>query len=562
MHGVYGFITRDEQTYGPRLSSSEAIEPTRHVTVGRYQIPVSKGRVRMLRKGVPFWHSLARAGFEATILRVPVTFPPEPFKGRLLAGMCVPDLLGTQGTYTCYGTTDRRVAQTGGRFVPLSFVGDRARSQVLGPRHPWLRGKEHLTIPFEVTRPRDRTALRLRVGEERFTLRPGEISPWVRLRFRAGSRRLHGLARFHLLACDPDVTVYMSPIHIDPERPVMPISHPGFFSDYLAKCGGPFGTLGLMEDTSALNDGVLDETAFLKQVWQFYEERRSMFLGLLDGRSDDLAVCVFDTPDRIQHMFWHHASKGPPATRNGKSRENGAIADMYVAMDRLLGDVRARLDRDDVFLTISDHGFTSFRRGVNLNAWLLRNGYLRLKPGAVAGRDWLEGVDWSATRAYALGLAGVFVNREGREAQGIVEPGAEFDGLLVELGERVTAFRDLDGPAPRGHARRPIRRVAATRDRFGGPFRFGGPDLIVGYDSGYRCSWEGARGQVTEQVLTHNTRPWSGDHCVAPELVPGVLCSNSPLKAHRASIVDIAPTVLEIFGVQPEAPMQGTSLLA
>jgi predicted AlkP superfamily phosphohydrolase/phosphomutase len=354
----------------------------------------------------------------------------------------------------------------------------------------------------------------------------------------------------------------MTPIHIDPERPATQISHPGFFADYLAKSIGPFGTVGLMEDTAAVNDGVLSEQAFLAQTWQFYKERKAMLLKVLQNGCDDVTIGVVDTPDRIQHMFWRYLEEDPsaPEDKTRHARSN-VIERMYIEMDTLLGEVRKHLSRDTLFLVVSDHGFTSFRRGVNLNAWLYKEGYLKLLSGCKGDQDWLSGVDWSATKAYALGLTGIYINLTGRESSGIVQPGDEYDRLVQELKGKLEALEDPGQHDACGRPRRPIRRIFLTQTEFTGPFRREGPDLIVGYDNGYRCSWEAATGEVRGEVFCDNTHPWSGDHCVDPDLVPGVLFANVPLTEGDPHIMDIAPTVLDVFGIEPKATMQGRSLL-
>lgn len=353
-----------------------------------------------------------------------------------------------------------------------------------------------------------------------------------------------------------------TPVHIDPERPAMSISHPKILSNFLAKRIGPFGTLGMMEDTSALNDGAIDEGAFLQQAWGLYEERKAMFFHALQGNTDDVVVCVFDTPDRIQHMFWRHVDADRSTSPDAKDGSRSDVIErLYAEIDSLVGWTLERISDRTLLLVMSDHGFASFRRGVNLNTWLHQNGYLRLLPDAEPGRDWLAGVDWSGTKAYAIGLAGIFINTKGRESRGIVDPGAEFDELAIELKEALEA---LEGDAPAdgsGGARRSIRRVLIVRKDFQGPYRFDGPDLIVGYEAGFRCSWACANGQVTDEVFSDNTLAWSGDHCIDPELVPGVIFANHPLTRDHPRIVDVAPTVLDLFGLAPEVAMQGFSLL-
>jgi predicted AlkP superfamily phosphohydrolase/phosphomutase len=204
---------------------------------------------------------------------------------------------------------------------------------------------------------------------------------------------------------------------------------------------------------------------------------------------------------------------------------------------------------------MSDHGFKSFRRGVNLNSWLHQNGYLALLPGKAESGEWFKDVDWTRTKAYAIGLGGVYLNLTGREAKGTVAPGAEAEALKAELGRRLTALRDgPSGPAA-------ITNVYDRDAVYSGPYKDNAPDLVIGYNEGYRASWDGVTGIVNATVVEDNTKAWSGDHCIDPALVPGVLFSSLKLKTDKPSIMDLAPTALTLFGIDPPAHMDGRSLV-
>ena len=202
----------------------------------------------------------------------------------------------------------------------------------------------------------------------------------------------------------------------------------------------------------------------------------------------------------------------------------------------------------------SDHGFTSFRRGCNLNAWLRQNGYLTLKEGADGKAEWLRDVDWSKTQAYALGLTGMFLNIKGREAQGIVEPGEGVKAMKAELIGKLSGLRDEERDAIG------IRELFETAQLYTGPYIGNAPDFIIGYDEGYRTSWDGATGVVDTRVFEDNTKAWSGDHCVDPRLVPGIFFSNVPIDRDDPALIDIAPTALQVFGLDPAEHMEGRTL--
>src|SRR5262245_25057873 len=350
----------------------------------------------------------------------------------------------------------------------------------------------------------------------------------------------------------------MTPIHIDPAKPAMPISYPTVYSIYLAKKLGPFATLGLAEDTWALNERVIDEKAFFEQALIICEERERMFLDALSKVKKGLVTCVFDTTDRVQHMFYRYLDPTHPANA-GKDTEQhkDAIEQIYRRMDNLLGRVQELVDDEQTaFIVMSDHGFTNFRRGVNLNAWLREQGWLHLKPGKETSGDWFENVDWSRTRAFSLGLTGMFINRKGREQSGIVEEGKEYEQLKAELIAGLKALVDPQTGRPC------ILDVFAAADFFDGPYRLDAPDLIVGYDGGYRNSWDCATGAVPRDVFTDNTKSWSGDHCVDPRIVPGIFFSNLPIATETPNILDIAPSVMTLFGHAPPKYMQGRPIFS
>jgi predicted AlkP superfamily phosphohydrolase/phosphomutase len=347
----------------------------------------------------------------------------------------------------------------------------------------------------------------------------------------------------------------VTPLNINPEKPAMPISHPSYYATYLAKKVGPFCTLGLAEDTWALNEGVIDDGTFLKQAYDIDSERESMFFAALDRLRRGSLICVFDATDRIQHMFWRYHEKGHPAAGDVSRPEHAdAIEKIYLHNDALVGKVMDRLNEGDLLMVLSDHGFASFRRGVNLNSWLKANGYLTLKAGADGKSEWLRDVDWSKTRAFALGLTGMFLNIEGREAEGIVPRGQEAQKLKDEIIAKLNGLRDEE----KGEVG--INEIFDTSRLYSGPYLANAPDLLIGYNAGYRTSWDCATGVVAGPVFEDNVKAWSGDHCIDPRLVPGVLFANRKIDRDDPALIDIAPTALRLFGVEPPGHMDGKPL--
>jgi predicted AlkP superfamily phosphohydrolase/phosphomutase len=556
-HNIFDFLDRDRRTYVPILASTRIGRVDRFLRLGRFRLPLKAPELRLLRKSKSFWSILGERNIWSTILRVPITFPPERFYGAQLSAMSVPDLLGTQGTFTLF--TTRRSPERfkeGGTRVQLEMNGDRIATVVQGPANPFIAGDPPLQLPLRIELNRDANLAHLWVNGERLELRPGVLSDWVSVDFRAAPGvKIRGICRLMVIEIGDHFSLYMTPINIDPEKPAMPVSHPSYYATYLAKKLGKYATTGLAEDTCALNEGVIDDETFLRLTYDIDREREGMFFAALDKLRRGVLVCVFDATDRIQHMFWRYLEDGHPANdeTNGSDHRD-AIEKLYARNDAVVGRCMESLKKGDVLMVLSDHGFSSFRRGVNLNSWLLANGYLTLKEGADGSADWLRDVDWSKTRAYALGLTGLYLNLEGREAAGIVKPGDEAASLKSELVGK------LSGLVDKAEDDTAIREVFATDKLYKGPYLENAPDMLIGYAAGYRCSWDGATGVVAGPVFEDNRKPWSGDHCVDPRLVPGVFFCNRPIQRDNPALIDIAPTALWLFGVEPPHHMDGRKL--
>jgi predicted AlkP superfamily phosphohydrolase/phosphomutase len=552
-HNIYDFLTRDPCSYMPVLSSTDTRTVPRTLNLGLAKVPFGQRAVyKILQKSQPFWKLLGQNHVWSSIVRVPITFPPQKFKnGTLLSGMCVPDLLGTQGSFSFYSTKDRTDAHIGGQQFRVVRRGNRIESALKGP--PGKDGHA-MKAPFTVEFDDAARRVKITVGKETVEVGFQEYTPWLEVPFDG----VTGIARLYIQTWDEgDVEIYVTPINIDPESPAMPLSHPFVYSIYLAKMMGKFATLGLAEDTWALNERVIDEKAFLDQALLIFEERKAQLWDVLDKTKRGLVTCVFDTTDRISHMFYRYLDPDHPANEGKDTEEfKNVIPELYAKMDDFLPEIQAKVgvDEDTVLMIISDHGFTNFRRGVNLNTWLRDEGYLVLKDGKTEGGDWFVDVDWEKTRAFTLGLTGIFINRKGREANGIVEPGEELDSLCAELKDKLEALND-----PKS-GDKVIHEVFLTKHVHDGPYADLAPELLIGYERGFRHSWDCATGSTAKDVFTDNTKSWSGDHCVDPRLVPGVFWCNRPINTDTPALSDMAPTALDLFGVDIPGYMQGAPL--
>ena len=529
-HNIFDFLTRSPRNCIPQLSSIR----TDHFRGRAETVPQ--------RKSKPFWNILGEHDIFSSILRVPMTYPPEPFNGVCLSGMCVPDLRGTQGSFTLYTTAgNRHIDSHSGLVIPVIQRGSNIYSNLPGPS---VSGRE-LSLPLVVSVHADTGSADVTIAGRMIRLKKGEYSDWVEVVFKTGVKRVSGICRFLLLSVAPEFDLYVTPIHIHPGKPAMPISYPPFYSACLSKLHGPFATLGLSEDTNALNAGVLDEQAFLQQAFDIHRERENMFLDAMEVSGTGVCACVFDLTDRVQHMF-QNADESDVCDRE--------IERAYCTADGLIGRVVSGMDRNTALFVLSDHGFTAFRRGVNLNAWLRSEGLLVLKADA-EGRDFPGDVDWEKTRAYSFGLGGgVFLNLMGREFSGIVRP-EDIRALKQEILGKLSNLTDSEKGC------RAVHRVYDTSKAYSGPYVDNAPDIVVGLADGYRVSWDGALGRMEPDVFLGNTRHWGGDHAVDPSLVPGTfLCNRTVHLSQRPHIMDIAPTVLALFGIEPPSWMDGKKL--
>ncbi len=468
---------------------------------------------------------------------MPTNYPPIQ-TGNAIAGMGTPDLRGTFGTFTFYTDDPEEISRSvsGGRIVKAPMFQNRVVLQVEGPVNS-LR-KDHRTSSVDLTvdiDPRE-PAARLTVGDSLAIVRQGEWSGWMRAKFPLipALASATGMFRVYAKQLHPRLELYVSPLNMDPEVPELPISAPAGYSREIARAAGPFYTQGIAEDTSAARQGVFSLADYLTQSRFVFEDERKLLRYSLSQFHDGLLFVYFSGIDQNSHMLW--------------GKHEPELLETYRAVDTVIGEVMENARGADL-IVMSDHGFTSFDRAVNLNTWLWKNGYLALEGGPGQDDVPFARVDWSKTRAYALGLNGLYLNLAGREKQGIVAAGAEGQSILKKIGEDLRTFRDPDG------GRSIVETVyAPPRSDFA-------PDLIVGYARGYRASWQAALGGVPESLVENNTDAWIGDHCINAADVPGVLFSNRKVRAEDPQLKDLTVSILEMFGVGAATGMTGRNVL-
>jgi predicted AlkP superfamily phosphohydrolase/phosphomutase len=304
------------------------------------------------------------------------------------------------------------------------------------------------------------------------------------------------------------------------------------------------------ENTKSLSSGALTPAEFLSVVDRVMDETEAALDHELARFPGGLLFVYLSSIDQTSHVFFR--SLDPDAPEADRAHAD-VIPSLYRRVDTWIPRVLEKVSEHTELLIMSDHGFAPYRTKVHLNTFLAQRGYLSVLPESERGRGSLGHIDWSQTQAYAYGLNQLFVNLAGRERHGVV-PASEREVLLRRLERDLLGLRDPSSGA-----------TAITRvDRLP-PGRFADrePDLIVGYRRGYRISDEAALGAVGEEVFEDNRDQWSGDHCMDPDAVPGLVVSGSALYVGggRPHLRDLASTILHYFGIRPPDELDGRALL-
>jgi predicted AlkP superfamily phosphohydrolase/phosphomutase len=551
-HGIFDFIHRDPKTMTPYLSTTRTEPPRHFVSLGRWQLPLTAGRVELLRKGGAFWDLLESHGIETTIVRMPANFPPSGSATRELSGMGTPDLLGTYGTFSFYTSDPLEAggAVAGGTIYPVQVRDGLVHGTLEGPDDPLLRRPEKVKSDFVAHIDAARTYAKIVIGREERLLRAGEWSDWVPITFDLAWGQVRAQCRLYLKQLAPDFALYVSPLNLDPLAPALPVSTPGAYAADLARATGRFYTQGMPEDTKSLKTGVLTASEFLEQARIAADETERQYRYVLDRFADGFLFYYFGNVDQVSHMMWRPMDPQHPAYDPVVDPQyRSVVEDLYAEMDAIVGRTLASIGPHDLLVVMSDHGFTSWRRAFNLNTWLRDHGYLALRRGRRAGPGAsFADIDWSVTRAYGLGLNGLYINLRGRESSGIVDPGAR-EALVREISDKL--LREIDPHTGTPAVTRTFRREETYTLTGNEEIA---PDITVGYAKGTRASDESALGGVPAEVIVDNVGAWTGDHCMDPDAVPGVLLTSRPLRTPVANLRELASALLTELGIDGFPP--------
>ncbi|MBA3064253.1 hypothetical protein FP803_02335 [Candidatus Woesearchaeota archaeon] len=533
-HGLFDFVTRNPENYLLEVSITK--QKSKYST--KFESPV---------KGIPFWRITSDAKIPTTIIRWPATFPPEKVNGVMLSGEGVPDIRGFSSGYYIYTSEDSNKNEE--KTIKVSVNDGIINSKIFGPL-----GNDRKSIEEPIQIKTDANKAIIIVDDKEYPINVSGWSDWIRIDFKVGfMKKVSAITKAYLFSVEPEFNMYLGPIQIDPENPVVDFTYPNKYSRELADAIGLYNTLGMPEDTNALNENAITDNVFLEQVTQIENEKNKMFWYEFNRFDKGVLAFVFDSGDRLQHTHWDE--KNLFNVKEGLS-VNKEVVDYYVKKDNLLGDVLNKIDNQTALMIFSDHGFTSFERAVSINTWLVENGFMILTD-EYDGND--EGalfkfVDWSKTKAYSAGFAGIYINFKGREGQGIVEEN-EKEEIMNDIIKKLEDFKD-----PKNN-KNVVTHAYKREEIYHGDYVKDAPDIVIGFEPGYRMSWQSAIGGLTQEIVTDNLKKWDGDHIVDPSHVPGVLFTNFKTNNENPSLIDIAPTALSLLNLDMPKEIDGMNLL-
>mgnify|MGYP002629920210 CR=1 FL=1 len=522
-HNIFDFIRRNPENYLPELSLSK--------NVGE--------KYESIVKSESFWKYTSKAGVPTTIIRWPVTFPAEKFDGKLLSGLGVPDIKGFLSGYSYYSESVE-TKRTQNNILKVIKENNLIKTELYGPKirkgTDIIDIKERLEIKII-----DNNSVKLKINNKNYSVKKNEWSDWIEVEFKVGLlKKVSGIFKIYLKDTNP-FEMYATSIQIDPSNPILPISYPESYSKELAK-DGLFYTLGIPEETAGVEDGIISESVFLEQINDIEEEKTKLFwkeFETFKKEKNGVYAFVYDSSDRIQHMFY------------GKD-DNKEIKNYYMKKDEFIEQVLEQIDKNTLLLIVSDHGISSFKRAISINTWLVKNGFMTLTKELVENDDGVlfKNVDWSKTRAYSLGFNSIYINLKDREGKGIVEKKEQVVNEIIKKLENLT-----------DNGKQIVKKVYKGDRIYSGDYAKDAPDLIIGFNPGFRMSWQSSIGGFTKEVITNNNKQWQGDHLIDPSFVPGVLFSNIKLNKTSANQPDILPTILDALNIKVTNDFDGMSLL-
>lgn len=547
VHGIVGEVARMPESY--ELSDL-------HFT-GSLTDPGSPPRSLLAEE--PFWITVSKHDRHVRVLRAPSSFPPGRVEdGEVLSGPGTPGIAGDAGSYILVRsgpTPGGGRSPAGGVLVPATALPDGGwKAAVPGPRRDGQILHAEVVFTTGNAVGKGAPTLRANGGEGEVEASEGQWSDWMALSFGGGSGQVRGIARFLPLSLESGIEVLMEPPGADPWAPLVPLSSPRYYAGFLADRYGRYRTTGSLVDVRAFAAGVIDLPSLLRQTYASWEEQERMTLGEFGRGGWDLFVSVFPQPGPAVHIIARAGGEKMPASDAGMIESYGdTVEKLYSRLDGMVGEIMKGLHAEDRLILVGVRSARPVRREFNLTAWLVKERYCVLQRKArTSSLDGFADYDWQATRAWAAGSGGIFLNNEGREPVGVVQQGQESEDLLEEIRSKLLGLRDEGRPV--------VKEVLRGDELFQGPARGRAPDLLILLQSGYGIGPAGMFGGVPARVFQDSKRPWvpmaDGGH---PSDARGVMLTTFTPRSEPA-VTDIAPTVLGFFGIKPLPSCTGKNL--
>lgn len=560
-HGIYDFLRRDPAKYMPGVGLGNA----RHAELAPDGSLVKSAYFNSYRKGETFWKTADQQGARCKILSMPFCFPPDSMKnGMMLSGLGVPDLRGTDSTFFSFSDkfTPEQLKESlaGGMRLALNFQGDTAVVKVPGARDSRQKSPTYIEVPMTVKADRAAHKATIEIQGKSITLDANTWSDWLEWAFEVSPKfTVKAISRIYVFEVGDEVRLYMTCLQFHPRDPYIPFTSPANYSAELADRHGLYKTIGWNYDTHALRQNALTEDVFMEDVRRTMTWHETLALEEIDRDNWDLLITMWMATDRVAHLYWRYRDpEHPMYDAEGAKKYGKALEETYKKMDEVVGKVLPKLKEGDLLIVMSDHGFHSFRKGFNVNSWLVREGYLAVSgqsdpATAVNDKPFLQGYDWPRTKAYGLGLGSIYLNLKGREGQGIVDPN-EAQALRNEIKQKLLKVTDPD-------TGKPVFNNVHTCEVYSGECVADAPDLELGYMPGYQSTKDAAKGAAPKNLFEPNMDKWSGDHVATDvDLAPGMFFSNQKLK-EKPAIIDIGVTTMKYLGLNAPGDYEGKSLV-
>ena len=519
-HGVHDFIIRDPKNMTIKMGmNDEKTDSHRHKHYFN------------LREANAVWNNLDGTTIS---LFVPMTFPAEKINGYMISGMGIPDARGTQGAPKIYSTNNKKKGKE--NVVVIEFKNNRSKIEIEGYN-------EKIKAQIE----KNTEEIFIHLNEKKINLKEKQWSQWIYEKFNS----VECVFRFKLLNLkEKEMELYLSPVAFSSRENFVPFIYPENLGKELVEECGEFKTLSFESDVYGLKEELIDEETWLEDMNYTLQARMKVANSMLKKKWNYFVVDFFGI-DRTQHMFWHSIDKKHPYHDYGKGFEN-VIEESYIEMDSHLGNLMKNFTENDLIFIVSDHGFMSYRKNVELNKILEEKRLLNLKDGKKSRG--LMDIDWNKTKAYAVGFGAIYLNVKGRERFGIIS-NEEYIQVRKEVIEELTDY-SFNGE-------KIFKRLVAREEIYSGKYINEMPDVIPIYNDGFRAGRESVLGIVSKKEQVHdNLSKWSGDHIGPYDINDnyGYVFSPNNFDLKNASVFDLGTTAADYFG-KPIGNLDGRSLL-